>query len=148
VSKTLAEGNQYEIASLRLNEKTCLGIARYFIKRTGDLTEAYTFANLAAEMFPTSDEAYTTKGYILHKMNRTSEARMKLEEAIRLNPNSSRPHSFLGDVYSAVGNVTSAQIHYRYVLGLNSSDNFTKLKLAFLNVNTGREKDLIEAEQL
>ena len=148
MSKVLAEGNQYEIASLRLNEKTCLGIARYFVRRTGDLTEAYTFANLAAEMFPTSDEAYYTKGYILHKMNRTSEARMKLEEAIRLNPGSVRSHTLLGDVNSALGNVGSAQVHYRNVLHLNSSDNFTKFKLAFLIVKAGREKDLYEAEQL
>lgn len=112
------------------------------------MAEAYKFLTVALKGNPTSDEAYTTKGDILLKMNRPLESIEALGEAIRLKPNSTSAYSLLGDAYSALGDTGGAERQYRIALDLDSNHNLTKFKLAYLHVRTGEKKQYLEAEQL
>ena len=90
---------------------TCQKLADFFVKHTGNMTEAYKFVKVALKGNPSSDEAHTTKGDILLKLNRPIESVEALEEAIRLNPNSASAYSLLGDAHSALGDTGSAERH-------------------------------------
>jgi|GEM_PF-6225554 len=66
-------------------------------------------------------EAYLRKGQILQKLERYSESKEPLEEAIKLNPESAEAHIRLGNVYDEEENFDKAIACYNKGLSLDKS---------------------------
>lgn len=71
--------------------------------------EALGFVNTALEEEPDNASFLDTKGWILHKLNRSDEGLLFLQRALQLDPNNPEILDHLGDVTYSLGRVQQAK---------------------------------------
>lgn len=67
-------------------------------------------------------DPYLRRAQALIEGNNFAQARIELQDALRLEPNNSRCHSSLGEVYLKQNQVTMAKVHINKALQLNPQD--------------------------
>jgi tetratricopeptide (TPR) repeat protein len=112
-----------------------------------DVTEADFIYLLGAE-----DEAGRTRqraetlaafGAWLAGQDRWEEARLRLEEALRVDPRSVEAHVHLGNVFDDLGRAADAEREYRAALALDPQEPNAHYNLGLLYAEQGRHDDAV-----
>jgi tetratricopeptide (TPR) repeat protein len=81
-----------------------------------------TILQNAANKEETSISNYLRRAQELMKKNQFAQARVELQDAIKLAPNNSRCHSLIGVVYLKQNQTTMAKVHFDRALQLDPND--------------------------
>lgn len=124
-------------------------LADMLLDNEGDMLEAFQYASASVKWNQEWHIAHNTKGKTLLGLGRNAEAKVELENAVRLKPDFADAHSGLGEVYKNLGDLESAEKHYRKALYFNGNHTLTKFRLAALIVQSpGYTAKYKEAEEL
>ena len=108
------------------------------------------YANLAVEAEPDWENGYNTRGNILLKMGRYSQAKGDFERAVKINPDMGVAYSNLGECLLKMGLIKDAEMNYRKCLEFEPMHILTKFRLsnAIIKSDQLTMDRLQEAEQL
>ena len=111
------------------------------------MSEALNVLEVALTMKPGLLELLNMKGYLLHMMDRPSESVATLQHALKTSPNNRDSLYHLGMAYSKLGEIEKAEVLFRRVLQLDSTNGRTMLHLGLLlaKKETTNTEALIEA---
>ena len=81
---------------------------------------------------PSSAEGYALLGIVYSEQKNTTRALAAFEEALKLDPKSTRARNDMGNLYAALGKIDLAEKQFREVLRLNPADHDGNYNLALV----------------
>ena len=142
--------NETDIHVTASNRKVFNSLSNMLREHTDNDAESLRHATMAITFEPEWANSHHTKGKILLKMQRYSDAKPHLLEAVRLNPTYATAHSNLGEVLFKLGDMESAVKHLRQSLEQDPGDPLTMFRLAntLAHLTRPTQSQLREAEDL
>ena len=122
--------NETDILVTPSNHRVFNSLSNMLREHTDNDAESLRYATMAITFEPEFANSHHTKGKILLKMQRYSDAKPHLLEAVRLNPTYAAAHSNLGEVLFKLGEMKSAVEHLRSSLKQEQGDPLTMFRLA------------------
>ena len=99
------------------------------------LEEALYYVSRGVEVSPTLPNAHNSRGSVLHKMGRMTEAKNEFEEAIKYNPNYANAHFNLGLVLYQTGDKLLALRQFQKTLQIDPHHTMAQLQMQNMRVN-------------